>query len=206
MSQAVLLKGVLATDSQMLERIRERDEYISFGKKLFISPDGRAAIAVVGSEWNSTELALVWSFVQPRLSAFYLSQGEKSDGYSPLEFSDDERGLLTGASAREAKVYRRFFLVTRDDAWTVRWCADNMASVEHLERDGYYAHGSEAVFANIYWKAGFDAVEIIKRICQNTSTCGGEIQTLKLKDLQPYPRSVEPKPARKPRQPRNPAK
>jgi len=194
MSMAVLLNGILATDSQMLNRIRERDEYISFGKKLFISPDNRAAIAVVGSEWDSIELALVWTFVQARLADFYLSyeQGQ------PLEFSDDERKLLTGASSRD-KVFRRFFLITRTHAWSMKFDSDEGGILTVLDPLGYYAHGSECSSANIYYKAGFAAPEIISRICRITNTCGGDVQMVKAADLEEYARTIPEKPAKKPR-------
>lgn len=196
MSMAVLLNGILATDSQMLNRIRERDEYISFGKKLFISPDKRAAIAVVGSEWDSIELALVWTFVQARLANFYLSYDEGQ----PLEFSDDERKLLTGASSEE-KVFRRFFLITRTHAWSMKFSSELGGVLSVLEPLGYYAHGSECSSANIYYKAGFEAPEIISRISAITNTCGGDVQMVKAKDLEEYARTIPPKPARKPRKP-----
>lgn len=196
MSMAVLLNGILATDSQMLNRLRERDEYISFGKKLFISPDNRAAIAVVGSEWDSIELALVWTFVQARLADFYLSYEEGQ----PLEFSDDERKLLTGASSRD-KVFRRFFLITRTHAWSMKFDSEEGGILTVIDPAGYYAHGSECSLSNVYYKAGFDAPEIIRRICHITNTCGGDVQLVKAKDLEEYARSVGEKPKKPARKP-----
>lgn len=189
MSQAILLNGVLATDSQMLNRIRERDEYISYGKKLFISPDNRAAIGVVGSEWDDIELALVWTLVQARLADFYLSY----DKGQPLEFSLDELKLLTGASSRD-KVFRRFFLITRTHAWTVKFDSDEGGIITVADLNGYATHGSESSSANIYYKAGFDAPEIIRRIAAITNTCGGDVQMVKAKDLDEYPRAIGEKP------------
>jgi hypothetical protein len=193
---AVVLNGVLATDSQMLNRLRERDEYLSVGKKLFVSPDKRAVIAVVGSEWDSIELALVWTIIQARLTAFYLSY----DAGNPLEFSDEERALLSGASSK-GKVVRRFFLATRTHLWEVIHDNDDGARINALDPKGYHSHGSECNMANVFYKAGFNAPEIIRRIARLSNTCGGEPQVFVAKDLEEYPREVPAKPARKPRQP-----
>lgn len=189
MSMAILLNGTLATDSQMLLNINERDEYIDFGKKLFISPCKRAAIAVVGSEWDAIELALVWTFVVGRLTAFYLSY----DAGNPLEFSDDELALLGGTSSMQDYVSRRFFLVTNEHAWAVKRDSDKGAIVSPIDPTGWWSQGSESNISNVFYKAGFDAEEIIRRVARLANTCGGEVQSLRMAELKPFDREVPKK-------------
>lgn len=197
MSMAILLNGTLATDSQMLMNISARDEYIAEGQKLFISPCKRAALAIVGGEFDSVEQTLVWTFITARLAAFYLSY----DAANPLEFSDEERALLGGTSARgSGKLSRRMFLVTRDHAWAIARDLDEGAIISDIDPSKYWTEGSEGNFANVYWKAGFDACEIIRRISHMTNTCGGDVQSVKMSDLEPYPREATQ--AKQPKKPR----
>jgi hypothetical protein len=198
MSQAVLLNGILATDSQMLMNINARDEYIAFGQKLFVSPCKRAALGIVGGEFNSTEMALVWGFIVPRLAAFYLSY----DAGNPLEFSEEERGLLCGMSAKGIKVIRRMFLVTQEHAWVIERDVDEGAVVSSIDPTQYWTEGSEGNFANVFYKAGFDAPEIIRRISLLANTCGGPVQALSMSTLDTFPR--EAKPVVEPKKPRAP--
>lgn len=186
MSMAILLKGVLATDSQMMHNIRDNDEYTTQGQKLFISPCKRAAFALVGSELDSIELALVWQFIVPRLAAFYLSY----ESGNPLEFSDDERALLGGTSAKSTSVMRRLILVTQTHAWAICRDFEVGASIIEIDPTKYWTDGSECNMSNVYYVAGFDAAEIIQRLTRISNTCGGAPQVLKLSTLVAFDRSV----------------
>lgn len=198
MSMAVLLNGTLATDSQMLHNIGSPQEYTSQGQKLFVSPCKRAAFALVGAELDSVELSLLWAFLIPRLAAFYLSYDEGN----PLELSADEGGLLSGVSAKGSDVYRRMFLVTQTNVWAIQRNYDaGGTSVKSIDPSKYWSEGSECNMANVYYKVGFDAVEIIRRLARITNTCGGEVQSVNLKDLTAFDRVVPP--VKKLRKPRN---